>query len=266
MSKKNANENKSHEDKKIPVFAPVVGIEEKKEEKVDFGRMQTGVNGLDELLPDGIPRGSSILINGSSGSGKTNLSLQILYEGVVKFNEPGIYISFEENSESIRNTAKSFGMEIEKYEKENKLSIISKDPYEVKNFATSLSGELYYKIKDMKAKRLVVDSITYLGGSLQNPYELRRLMNDLNKRLKTMGITTFFVSETPESINLVGRYGVEEFVVDGVILLHNILIKQGRQRAIEILKMRQTNHDTSMHPFKITSRGVEIYPREQIII
>jgi circadian clock protein KaiC len=81
-----------------------------------------------------------------------------------------------------------------------------------------------------------------------------------------MGITTFFISETPESINLVGRYGVEEFVVDGVILLHNILIKQGRQRAIEILKMRQTSHDTSMHPFKITNKGVEIYPREQVIV
>jgi circadian clock protein KaiC len=251
---------------KPPVFAPVIGIEEKSDSKIDFGRMKTGVDGLDELIPNGIPRGSSILVNGSSGSGKTNLCLQILYEGVLKFNEPGIYISFEENSESIRQTAKSFGMNIEKYEKENKMAVISKDPYEVKNFATSLSGELYYKIKDMNAKRLVIDSITYLGGSLQNPYELRRLMNDLNKRLKTMGITTFFVSETPESINVVGRYGVEEFVVDGVILLHNMLIKQGRQRSIEILKMRQSEHDTSMHPFKITERGVEIYPREQVII
>jgi|YelNatPaOPRAMG01_1025707.scaffolds.fasta_scaffold26176_2 circadian clock protein KaiC len=263
--KSKVKESKNVESK-TPVFAPVIGIEERKTEKLSFERMKTGVDGLDELLPEGIPRGFSILINGSSGSGKSCLSLQILYEGVVKFNEAGIYISFEESADSIRNTGKIFGMEIEKYEKENKLAIISKDPYEVKNFATSLSGELYYKIKDMNAKRLVVDSVTYLGGSLQNPYELRRLLNDLNKRLKTLGITTFFISETPESANIIGRYGVEEFVVDGVILLHNILVKQGRQRAVEILKMRQTAHDTSMHPFRITSRGVEIYPKEQVII
>jgi KaiC/GvpD/RAD55 family RecA-like ATPase len=89
-------------------------------------------------------------------------------------------------------------------------------------------------------------------------------MASLIKHLREMDCTTFLISEVSESDLEAGHYGVEEFVVDGVINLHNFLLRDVRQRAIEVLKMRHVEHDTFLHPFKITRSGIEVYPHERV--
>lgn len=226
-------------------------------------RVKTGMSGVDSLIEGGIPKGAVALVSGGCGSGKTIFGLQFLVNGAEQ-GEPGVYISFEEESESIRETAHGFGWNIEELEKRRKLAIMFKDPYEVKDFSESLSGELYYMLKDLNAKRVVIDSITYFGTTVKDEHEVRKNIAVLTRRLKSMGCTTLLVSEVPEGDSGVGRFGMEEFIADGVINLHNFLIKDMRQRAIEVLKMRKTDHDTFLHPFKITRKGIVVYPDEQV--
>lgn len=226
-------------------------------------RVKTGIPGVDSLIEGGIPKGSVALVSGGCGSGKTIFGLQFLVNGAEQ-GEPGVYVSFEEEPESIRETARGFGWDIEKLEKQKKLVILFKDPYEIKDFSESLSGELYYTLKDLHAKRVVVDSITYFGTTVKDEHEVRKNIAVLTRRLKGMGCTTLLISEVPEGDPGVGRFGMEEFIADGVINLHNFLIKDMRQRAIEVLKMRKTNHDTFLHPFKITRKGIVVYADEQV--
>ena len=232
------------------------------EQAVD--RIKTGIPGFDELLQGGIPRGSTTLVTGGCGSGKSIFCLQVLVNGAQFYGEPGIYVTFEESPESLRLAGAMFGWPIESLEKRKLLKIIFKDPYEIKDFSKTLSGELYYTLKDMNAKRVVIDSITYLGSTVASTYEVRKTVATLSRRLKEVGCTTFMVSEIPEGGVGVGRYGMEEFVADGVINLHNLLIRDMRQRAIEILKMRRTKHDTFLHPFRIDENGVTVFSGEQV--
>ncbi|MBI5635593.1 AAA family ATPase [Candidatus Micrarchaeota archaeon] len=229
----------------------------------DLKRIKFGIPGFDDLIQGGVPAGTSILMSGPSGAGKTIFCLHFLFTGATA-NEPGIYVSFEETADSIKQTARLFGWDIDQLEKENKLAIIWKDPYEIKNFATSLTGELYYRIKDMGAKRIVIDPITYMGEAVKDKQKLRKVLVDLSKRFNALGATVLFISERPEGVKSVGKIGIEEFITDGVIILHNILSGDIRTRAIELLKMRHTSHDTMLHPFKITSRGLVVFPREQV--
>ncbi|MEW5955923.1 MAG: ATPase domain-containing protein [Candidatus Micrarchaeota archaeon] len=227
-------------------------------------RIKTGISGFDELLEGGIPRGSTTLIAGGCGSGKSIFCMQALVNGAALYGEPGVYITFEELPESMRAAGAMFGWKIEALEKRKLLKIIFKDPYEIKDFSKTLSGELYYTLRDINAKRVVIDSITYLGSTAATTYEVRKTVATLARRLKEIGCTTFLVSEIPEGGAGVGRYGMEEFVSDGVINLHNILIKDTRQRAVEILKMRRTKHDTLLHPFRIDDKGITVFPHEQV--
>lgn len=228
------------------------------------GRLKTGIPGFDALIPEGMPNGSTILVTGGCGSGKTIFCLQFLVDGAMQYGEPGVYISFEEDPEGIRETGKEFGWAIEGLEARKLLAVIFKDPYEIKDFSKSLGGEIYYMLKENKVKRVVIDSITYLNASLHNIQDVRKTMASLIKHLRRMGCTTLLISEVSESELEAGRYGVEEFVVDGVVNLHNFLLRNVRQRAIEILKMRHVEHDTFLHPFKITRHGIEVYPHDRV--
>lgn len=245
------------------LFNPILDVSKKIVPRV-HDRILTGITGFDRLIQGGIPQGSSILVTGGCGSGKTIFSLQFLVNGARDYGEAGVYISFEEEADGIRESAREFGWPVEDLEAKKKLAILFQDPYEIKDFSKSFGGQIYYTFKEMNVKRIVIDSITYLNASMHNIQETRKTLSSLIKRLKEIGCTTFIISEIPETELVAGHYGVEEFVVDGVINLHNLLLRDVRQRAVEILKLRHTNHDTFLHPFKITSRGIEVYPDERV--
>lgn len=235
-----------------------------REKPKEIERIKTGIPGFDELIVGGIPRDSVILLIGGPGSGKTIFAMQFLVSGAQKYSEPGAFVSFEEREESVRSSAELFGWDVRELEKKDLLRIVWRDPYEVKTFAQAMGGQLYYIIKEAKIKRIVFDSITYFSLSEENRFKLRKEIAELSRRLKAFEVTSIFIAEVPEGEAEIGRYGMEEFVADGVIHMHNFLVRDARQRAIEVIKLRKTSHDTFLHPFKIASRGIEVYPQEQV--
>lgn len=230
----------------------------------DVPRLQTGISGFDELIPGGIPRDSIVLVVGGPGSGKSIFSMQFLFNGATKFNEPGAYVSFEEQEKSVRETSKLFGWDIDDLEEKNLLKVVWRDPYEVKSFAKAMGGQIYYLLKEYGIKRIVFDSITYFTLTEVDRFKLRKEISELSRRLKSLGVTSFFIAEVPEGEAEAGRYGMEEFVADGIIYLHNFLVGDTRVRAVEVLKLRKSSHDTFLHPFKITRSGIEVYPHERV--
>lgn len=231
-------------------------------------RIKTGIAGFDAMIPDGIPRGSSIQLTGGPGSGKTIFGLQFLVEGARQFNEPGLYVSFEESEESLKQTAMLFGWDVEKFEKNGLLDITSHGVFDVKSFADSMQGQFKDAIQAQKAKRVVFDSITSFVASSENVARVRKEISGLCKRMRQLGVTTIFIAERPDvqsPILPTHDFAVEEFLVDGVVYLHNLFVRDTRQRAVEVLKMRKTAHDTFVRPLKIISgEGIRVFNREQI--
>lgn len=219
-------------------------------------KVKTGIDGLDVLLNGGIPRDNSVLIAGGAGSGKTTLATQFLIRGIEKFGENGVYFSLEEPAEKIIRHAKNFGFPAEEQIKQNKLHIESiAGIYSYENMVAAIESS----IEKIGAKRFVFDSTTLLDLFFDNKYQFRRNLLDLIKYLSKLKCTSLLIAETDESGNA-SRFGLEEFVVDGVIFLHNIKMSNRRVRAIEVYKMRDTEHSQDLCQYKITDRGFEVYP------
>lgn len=224
-------------------------------------RVKTGIEGLDELLNGGIPAHSTVLLSGVAGSGKTLFAFQFLYNGIVKYKEPGVYISLEEEPEriieSVRNT---FGWDLEKLIRKKMLSVVKAELYNFDKLKMLIQDE----VDRIKAKRLVIDQSTILALFFERPLEVRKGIFELSRMLRKLGCTTLLISELTEGKKGISAFGVEEFVVDGVIILY--YIKEGNvfTRALSIRKMRNTAHDTGIHPVRITKKGITVYPTEQV--
>lgn len=229
-----------------------------------MNRTPTGIGGLDELLGGGYLPGSSILVAGGSGTGKTIFSTQFIYKGAEQYKEPGIYITLEEGSKNIWWNMKSFHWNITKLQQENLVKIYRFGMFSPKEFALKFDEELE-KIKrmveEMGAKRLVIDSTTTIGMFMENEAEVRYNLFKLIDEMKKLDCTTLLIAETEGKRDEFSRFGVEEFVVDGLLALYFM----PPLRCILIRKMRGINHDKKVHPFEITEYGVEINPTEQIL-
>ncbi len=222
-------------------------------------RLKTGIPGLDEILHGGIPTGNTVLVTGTTGSGKTILASQYAYMGAKKYKEPTVYLSFEETPESIRKNALNFGWDFGPLEKEEKFSFVKYDPYHVDEVPNILQG----KIREIQAKRVVIDSISSLSFYVREGSDFRRLVFNISQVLEKMECTAMLISEiVPGSLSL-SRNGVEEFIVDGVIVLYYKRVDSSFSRAIQIWKMRGSDHSEKLHPYKICSKGIEVYPKEE---
>lgn len=222
-----------------------------------MNRVQTGIYGLDELIGGGIPEKDLILLSGMSGSGKTIFGLQFLHSQAMR--TPGIYVSFEEELEHIRNTARTFGWDIEKMEKLNRLRILKYDPFRLEDILEIIESN----IRELKARRVVIDSISALGIYMKDPTELRRMILQISSVLRKNDCTSILISEILSPGRL-SRFGVEEFVTDGVIVLNNLLAGGEYRRGINIWKMHITDHSRKIHPYKITPRGFTVFPNDTI--
>lgn len=228
----------------------------------------TGIRGFDEISQGGIPRGRTTLISGTSGSGKTVFAAQFLYNGITKFKENGVFVTFEERPNDIIRNTLGFDWNITKLVKENKWAFVDASPDESEKVEVghydlgAFVARIEYAAKKVKAKRVVIDSISALFPRYKEAGIIRRELYRLASTLKAKGLTTIMTAERLEERGAIARFGIEEFVSDNVILMHNRLTEQGeRDRTIEILKFRGFKHDSREAPIVITDNAMEAYPR-----
>jgi circadian clock protein KaiC len=229
--------------------------------------VSVGIEELDSMLNGGIPRGRNILLSGSSGTGKTTLAMQFIYNGIKKFKEPGVFITLEEDKRKILEDMKSIGMDLGSLGKDFQLvggSVADMIYYKDKTKAKveDFIAEIKEIIKKSNSKRVVIDSINLLLMLFEKDEERRRVLLSISQILSKNNCTSLLICEVRENSSDLSWYGFEEFVVDGVITLYNI--KQGAvfHQGIAVRKMRGTNHSKSIYPYKITKDGIKIYPDE----
>ncbi len=236
-------------------------------------RLVVGVRGFDELVEDGVEKGSIILIAGGAGTGKTNFGCQYLYKGAAD-GEKVLYLSFEESVDQIKKHQQRFGIDFESFERSGKARFVKIDIFTIAKTLQAIflkeRGELMIKEglpnlmpADFKPDRIVLDSLSALSAILSRE-QYRYLMFQLFSQFKMIGATTIAIAETRQEPAEYSRTGIEEFLADGVIVLYNIKHGFSRVRALEILKMRGAKHDQRIVPFKITDKGVEVYPKQEI--
>ncbi|MCZ7402180.1 MAG: hypothetical protein O8C61_08150 [Candidatus Methanoperedens sp.] len=217
-------------------------------------RISTGIKGLDKMTGGGFIGSSSILVSGSSGTGKTILGMQFIMDGLLK-NEPGIIVSFEEDIEQIRENSTMFNWNLKEFENKNLLSIISPLEYDAYELALLIEET----IDTIKARRLLLDGAGRLQRMLPQYAQLPEYMGNFNNILKNKNITAVY---TNESSNLTGAtqitgMGISPFM-DTVVLLRYVEIKSEMRKAISVLKMRGSEHDKEIREFVISENGAEI--------
>jgi len=256
------------------------------DKKMTLKRIETGIPGLDELLGGGFPRGRSVLLTGGAGTGKSIFGIQFLYNGITQFEENGILVTLEESAEIIRENMKIFGWNLKKLEEENRLVIIDAAPIRYKSFLDGkdkyklaikphpILGEREFGIQDITsliheyrrkidAKRLVFDSLTTLLLQHSDLFAIRQDILTLVKTLKISDMSSILIAESPTE-NEIGRFGVEPFLAEGVIILYMLRRGNTRIRALDIQKMRGTAHSMDSTLFRITNEGIIVYPGEKV--
>jgi len=223
-----------------------------------MGRVNSGIKGLDHVLDGGFIKGSVNMISGGTGTGKTTFGLQFIFQGL-KMGETCVYISFEEKPADIKEDAASFGWDLGSYEKRGLLKVLYYDPAQV----NSLSSALISELESISASRLVLDSISVTGLAIGNPAEVRKLVSNIVNSIKNhSGCTALILSEVGEGSGALSRYGVEEFVADGVILLNYMDSNQNYNRSLMVRKMRRIKHGKDVYPFEIYSNGISLCKRD----
>ncbi len=225
-------------------------------------RVRTCIPGMDEIMGGGIPKRQLSLITGTSGTGKTTFCCQFMHDGIKRFNESGVYLSFEEQSDSIKENTKEFGWDFDALEKTGRFSFIRYDPYHIEDVFDILESN----IREIKATRVVVDSISALGLHVRDEAELRKMIFDLSMVLRKLNCTSVMVSEIVPGTTGLSRYGVEEFVADSVIVLYYERMQSTFSRAIQVWKVRGSPHSEKLHPYSITKKGITVYPEEEAFI
>ncbi|WP_428328928.1 circadian clock protein KaiC [Mucilaginibacter sp.] len=243
--------------------------ENKKDKKISFHpqlpKTPTGISGLDEITGGGLPKGRPTLICGEAGSGKTLISLEFIVRGATEFNEPGVFMAFEEKAQELAMNVGSLGFDLEKLQKDKKLKVdyIHIDRSEIEETGEyDLDGlfiRLGYAIDSIGAKRVVLDTIENLFGSLTNQGILRAELRRLFQWLKEKGVTAIITGERGDGPALT-RQGLEEYVSDCVILLDHRVINQISTRRLRIVKYRGSLHGTNEYPFLIDEDGISVLP------
>ena len=242
----------------IDVFAPDVTIQRKPHaDQIPADRLATGISTLDDLLGEGIPRGSSLLVAGASGTGKTTLLLEFLYRGALA-GEKGILFSFEETEERLRATGRGLGWDLGAVIERGMLAIVF-----IPQPNILVDGDVLMmkdRIEAMGARRVGIDSVSVFMHKIAEPPRVRAKIFQLATIVQNAGAVGLFATDIPYGANQLSRSGVEETVVDGVILLSATEEDLNRQRYLEVYKLRNTAHVTGRHKMVIGAGGITIAP------
>jgi len=239
-------------------------------------RIPTGIYGFDDLVEGGFPQGRTVLVSGGPGAGKTIFGMQYLYRGAMEFNEPGVFVTLDERPELIRQDMSRFGWDLSKVEKKGTLALIdassaragfpSEERFKIPETTLDVDRLLLriMQVSDqIGAKRLVIDSVVGLAAHMDNVSEIRRTILKINYMLMRSNLTALITSEIPEQglgsgPTQFSKFGVEEYVSDGVITLHYLGMGAADTRTLFIRKMRGTKHEEDILPMHITPKGIVV--------
>jgi circadian clock protein KaiC len=233
-----------------------------------LARLPVGIPGFDEVAGGGIPAERSTLVAGTAGSGKTILGVQYLLAGIEHFGQNGVLVTVDEAPDEVARNVSSLGWDLPALIEGGRLAIVdvSVDPEEEVAEAgafdfSALMARIESAVRRVGAKRAVVDSLTAIIPQFHDHLAVRRELHRVTRRLRDLGVTTLMTVERTEEYGQVGRYGIEEFITDNVIILRNPLMRERRRRTIEILKFRGAAHHKGEHPFSIDARsGANVIP------
>ncbi|MES3016952.1 MAG: circadian clock protein KaiC [Bacteroidota bacterium] len=237
---------------------------QKSTHNITLAKTPTGISGLDEITFGGLPTGRPTLICGTAGCGKTLFSLEFIVRGALQYNEPGVFMAFEEKAEELATNVSSLGFDLKKLEAEKKIKLdyVHIDKSEIAETGEyNLDGlfiRLGYAIDSIGAKRVVLDTLENLFSGLSNQGILRAEIRRLFQWLKEKGVTAVITGERDgQSLT---RQGLEEYVSDCVILLDHRVIEQISTRRLRVVKYRGSVHGTNEYPFLIDDDGISVLP------
>jgi KaiC/GvpD/RAD55 family RecA-like ATPase len=225
-------------------------------------RVSTGVKGLDEMIEGGFKKNNTILVVGGCGSGKSTFGLQYIYQGALE-GESGVYVTFEEEPDEIRQNMHQLGWDLKAVEKAGKLKMIRVEPSDIMHIIRGEYGVIMDAIESLKATRVVIDSITSIGMMIDGEFERKQSIIKLINWLRKSKCTSLMTAESEQDPSHFSRSGLLESVVDGVIVFYSFRRGKSRIRALEVLKMRGTNHMMNLVPYVIDG-GISLQPHQMI--
>jgi len=224
----------------------------------------TGIQGLDEVTEGGLPKGRPTLVCGNAGSGKTLFAMEFLVRGATQYNEPGVFMAFEETEKELITNIASLGFDLKKLVAQKKIIL---DHVHIERSEIEETGEydleglfirLNHSIESIGAKRVVLDTIESLFSGLPNPLILRAELRRLFRWLKEKGVTAIITGERGDGT--LTRQGMEEYVSDCIIVLDHRVTEQASTRRLRVVKYRGSTHGTNEYPFLIDENGFSILP------
>ena len=229
-----------------------------------LAKTPTGIRGLDEITLGGLPKGRPTLVCGGAGCGKTMLSIEFLVHGAVDYNEPGVFLAFEETESELTSNVTSLGMDLRRLQARKKLHIdcVRIDRSEIEETGEYDLGGLFIRlgaaIDAVGAKRVVLDTIEVLFAGLTNHSIVRSELRRLFRWLKDKGVTAIITAERGN--NTITRFGLEEYVADCVIMLDHRVTDQICTRRLRVVKYRGSAHGTNEYPFLVGKEGLSVLP------
>ncbi|HLC65731.1 MAG TPA: ATPase domain-containing protein [Candidatus Nanoarchaeia archaeon] len=245
-------------------------------------RIKTGIKGFDELVQGGFPEGSSTLITGSPGTGKSIFGLQYIYNGAIKYKERGLYLTFEQRKTDMMNQAVQFGWDFGKLERARKAEILAIPITKVTHETIEMLKE---KMKKEKIKRLVVDSLTaltvnapiyaavkdmaikdivsestVLSPPIVGDFLVKHFIYSFIESLQELeDVTSILISENSSEPGFLSRDTVSEFACDGVVVINFESLGGEYSRTLIVRKMRQTKNDENVHPLEVSDKGLVVH-------
>jgi circadian clock protein KaiC len=235
-----------------------------------LAKAPTGIRGLDEVTGGGLPRGRPTLVCGSAGSGKTLLAMEFLVRGITEFNEPGVFIAFEETHDDLLANVASLGFDLAALERDGMLvvdhiGIVATELVEAGDWdLDGLFIRLGAAIDAVGAKRVAIDTIETLFGAFTDTAILRSELQRLFAWLKAREVTVVITGEPGDGA--LTRHGIEEYVSDCVIVLDHHVAEDSATRRLRIVKYRGSLHGTNQYPFLIGEHGISVQPITSLLL
>lgn len=239
---------------------------------LQIDKVMTGIQGFDHISDGGLPKGRTTLVSGSAGSAKTIFAAQFLAEGILQYDQRGVFVTFEEQVEDIRRNMQNFNWDIKAWEASGKWIFIDASPQAEEPPVVigsydlgALMARIEFAIRKIGATRVAMDSLGAIFHQFSETANIRQELFRIATALKKLKVTSMLTSERTEEYGEIARFGIEEFVADNVVILRNILEDEKRRRTIEILKYRGTYHHKGEYPFTVQpEKGIVLLPLSAI--